>query len=175
MVGQGSIDHLDRLLLQQRLEYYREALLLLQDDNDTDEDEYYKTRDDVFVKYGAAHGNLTVNRHTGYATHKCFGPELMFGWTLGDVLFGENGKILLIKTAWGGQSLKVGFRPPSSGDVNITTIDLQPNSGDNFGRYYRMMVQDIRETIGTFSGLRSGTPKRRRLHLRKPGVVPGLE
>jgi len=154
MVGQGSIDHLDRLLLQQyndsSLEYFREALLLPKD-NDTDEDEYYKTRDDVFVKYGAAHGNLTVNRHTGYATHKCFGPELMFGWTLGDVLFGENGKILLIKTAWGGQSLKVGFRPPSSGDVNITTIDLQPNRADNFGRYYRMMVQDIRETLEHFA------------------------
>lgn len=40
-----------------------------------------------------------------------FGPELGFGFAVGDAL--EDG-VLLIKTAWGGASLDVDFQPSST-------------------------------------------------------------
>ena len=66
-------------------------------------------RDDVWISYFERKGGLTV----GYgAKEDRIGPELEFGHVLGDH-YGE--RVLLIKVAWGGQSLAVDFRPPSSG------------------------------------------------------------
>jgi hypothetical protein len=58
------------------------------------------------------------------------GPELGFGWTLAESWNGNNNnikhnhnnnkkqqQILLLKLAWGGRSLAVDFRPPSSGGI----------------------------------------------------------
>ena len=54
-------------------------------------------------------GGLTA----GYgANSTTIGPELQFGHAMGDY-YGQ--KVLLIKTAWGGKSLRTDFRPPSSG------------------------------------------------------------
>ena len=74
-------------------------------------------RDDVWIDYlggqGQRHGKLT----TGYGQSKAgaselIGPELGFGWVVGDH-FDED--ILIIKTAWGGKSIDRDFRPPSRG------------------------------------------------------------
>jgi hypothetical protein len=69
----------------------------------------WRTRDDVWISYLDRKGPLTV----GYGARKeTIGPELGFGWVIGDAL-GEP--VLLIKCAWGGKSLAVDFRPPSAG------------------------------------------------------------
>jgi alpha-galactosidase len=66
-------------------------------------------RDDVFIDYFDRKGNLTVGYGAGKDT---IGPELGFGHVVGDAL---EEPVLLIKLAWGGRSLAVDFRPPSSG------------------------------------------------------------
>jgi len=72
-------------------------------------------RDDVQISFNVngkvRKGGLTVG-YTGYGDSVCIGPELQFGHVMGDYL---DGPVLLIKTAWGGKSLYVDFRPPSSG------------------------------------------------------------
>ena len=65
-----------------------------------------------------------------YGDSHHFGPELQFGHILGDHF--EN-QVLLIKTAWGGKSLYQDFRPPSS--------------GGEVGRYYKLMIAQVREAL----------------------------
>jgi len=70
---------------------------------------HWRKRDDVWVTYLDRKGPLTV----GYgARQEMIGPELGFGWVLGDAL---DEPVLLIKCAWGGKSLAVDFRPPGAG------------------------------------------------------------
>jgi len=70
---------------------------------------HWRKRDDVWITYLDRQGPLTV----GYgARQEMIGPELGFGWVLGDAL---DEPVLLIKTAWGGKSLAIDFRPPSAG------------------------------------------------------------
>ena len=69
----------------------------------------WRTRDDVWISYLDRKGPLTV----GFgARRETIGPELGFGWVMGDAL---DEPVLLIKCAWGGKSLAVDFRPPSAG------------------------------------------------------------
>ena len=68
----------------------------------------YVVRKDVWIAYGSRRGDLTV----GYgASGTEIGPEIGFGWHIGEML---KEQVLLIKTAWGGHSLKEKFLPPSS-------------------------------------------------------------
>jgi alpha-galactosidase len=85
-------------------------------------------RDDVWIAYLDRSEPLTVE---GLQT---FGPELQFAFTMAD--YYEN-PVLIIKTAWGGKSLYVDFRPPSS--------------GGEVGPYYTMMVERVREVLGKLS------------------------
>lgn len=94
----------------------------------------WAVRDDVWVRYQRERGPLLAGPlGVGFAvyggTHH-FGPELQFGHVLGEAL-GEP--VLLIKTAWGGKSLQKDFRPPSS--------------GGEVGKYYTLMIQQVRETL----------------------------
>jgi len=66
-------------------------------------------RDDVWITYNGNKGDLTVG---GYAAKGCIGPELGFGWAVGDYL---DNQVLLIKFGVGGTSLAQNWRPPSSG------------------------------------------------------------
>jgi alpha-galactosidase len=66
-------------------------------------------RDDVWVHYLDRKGKLTAG--FGVKDDR-IGPELGFGWVVGDA-FDEP--VLLIKLAWGGKSLGKDFRPPSAG------------------------------------------------------------
>lgn len=83
------------------------------------------------------------------------GPELGFGWTMAESLNNHKSsqqqqQILLIKVAWGGKSLAVDFRPPSSGGITglyyesviantyktLSRLDeLFPGYADTYGRY----------------------------------------
>jgi len=138
MVGQGSMDHLDWLVQEGKQSEFREAALWNSSGNS------YNEREDVFITYQGHHGKLTAGRKSGFAESGSFGPELMFGWTVGDAFPDE--RILLIKTAWGGKSLAVDFRPPSSGDGNYTGV-LQPSSPDGYGYFYREMIANILDSL----------------------------
>ena len=74
-------------------------------------------------------GKLYAGMCGGDGSQLHMGPELGFGWIVGDALnTNENDdKILIVKIAWGGKSLEVDFRPPSSG---------------NTGPYYTSMVHE---------------------------------
>jgi hypothetical protein len=69
----------------------------------------WAVRDDVWIHYLDRKGKLTAG--FGVKDDR-IGPELGFGWVVGDV-FEEP--VLLIKLAWGGKSLAKDFRPPSAG------------------------------------------------------------
>jgi len=98
----------------------------------------WRTRDDVWISYLDRHGPLTV----GYGARKeMIGPELGFGWVLGDA---RDEPVLLIKCAWGGKSLAVDFRPPSAGrppyslgEKGDAAIAQDPAI---IGKYYREML-----------------------------------
>ena len=133
MVGFGSFTHLRQLVQNDTGNEYRTALW-------NEATNSFKTLKDVFIKAGDRHGNLTVG--PGFSARDRFGPELMFGWTVGDALQSGNTSqhILIIKTAWGGRSLAVDFRPPSSGQGTYDSIV-------EYGGKYREMMTDIRDTL----------------------------
>jgi len=93
----------------------------------------WAVRDDVQISFKSKgrvrKGPLTVG-YTGYGGSSHLGPELEFGHVMGD-LFDEP--VLLIKTAWGGKSLHVDFRPPSS--------------GGEVGPFYTQMIQEVRDAL----------------------------
>lgn len=94
----------------------------------------WAVRDDVWVRYQREGQPLLAGPlGVGFAVYggaHHFGPEIQFGHVLGEAL---NEPVLLIKTAWGGKSLYKDFRPPSSG-------------GDT-GKYYTLMIQQVREAL----------------------------
>lgn len=84
-------------------------------------------RNDVWIWYFDRKGDLTV----GYGARETnIGPEFGFGHAVGDA-FDEQ--VLLIKTAWGGKSLAVDFRPPSS--------------GGQVGPFYTQMLEHIKGVL----------------------------
>jgi len=105
--------------------------------------------DDVWIAYtyGDFSGN-TVGKRSGKLTtgfgsqHHVgtgkIGPEFTFGITMGKLL---NEPVLLIKTAWGGKSLMVDFRPPSAGE--IADEKAKPNAG----KYYGLMMDYVKEVL----------------------------
>ncbi len=67
-------------------------------------------RDDVLIHYlDRGKGKLAPGFGAGKDT---IGPELGFGWVVGDAY---EEPVLLVKLAWGGKSLAKDFRPPSAG------------------------------------------------------------
>jgi alpha-galactosidase len=71
-------------------------------------------------------GKLYAGMCAGDDHQMHMGPELGFGWSVGDAFNtdGTNDKVLLVKIAWGGKSLEVDFRPPSSGVALVCTIAI---------------------------------------------------
>jgi hypothetical protein len=110
-------------------------------------------RDNVYMRNGGAKGKLTIA--PGYAAQNCFGPELMFGWTVADALEADDdgSMILLIKTAWGGKSLTIDFRPPSSG---MPSDSLLPSDPSQVGLFYRTMIQQVKDTLANLSDVIPG-------------------
>ncbi|OYW17753.1 MAG: hypothetical protein B7Z55_11920, partial [Planctomycetales bacterium 12-60-4] len=113
--------------------------------------EDWVVRNDVWIHYGNRAGNLTVGYGQGPSDR--FGPELEFGFVVGDH-FEEQ--VLIIKTEWGGASLYCDFRPPSSGRPsddelqNVLTslkraggkLSLEELSA-TCGRHYHLMIRDV--------------------------------
>ncbi len=87
----------------------------------------YFARDGETIK-----ANVTVGQ--GAYAH-LIGPELMFAHQLDEYY---EDPVLIIKTAWGGKSLAVDFRPPSAGGTT--------------GEFYNAMIQkvrDVTDNLGT--------------------------
>lgn len=113
-------------------------------------------RKDVWIKFLNRKGNLTV----GYGSPQRIGPELDFGFTVGDHF---DQQMLIIKTAWGGKSLNRDFRPPSSGLPTTEVLDdlyekaqrkksrrpkpAKEQIKESFGHYYRLMIAEVRDTL----------------------------
>ncbi|MEX2213804.1 MAG: sialate O-acetylesterase [Phycisphaeraceae bacterium] len=87
----------------------------------------WTAREDVQIWYFQRHGPLKA----GYGgSEKQIGPELGFGWVVGDAF---EQPVLLIKIAWGGKSIGKDFRPPSS--------------GGEVGPSYTEMIKHVKETM----------------------------
>jgi hypothetical protein len=97
----------------------------------------WTVRDDAWIWYNRegttlVHGGLTAGYGSSATT---IGPELQFGHAMGDYF---DQKVLLIKTAWGGKSLRTDFRPPSSG----WSSDEPIADGDE-GFYFKQMLDAV--------------------------------
>lgn len=69
--------------------------------------------------------------------------------------------VLLITTAWGGKSLAVNFRPPSSGLYRPSIKEIengQVPTSESVGHYYRKMIQFIRATLKDTESIRKTVP-----------------
>jgi alpha-galactosidase len=105
----------------------------------------WRVRDDVFISYLDRKGPLTV----GYGAKKeLIGPELGFGWVMGEAY---EQPVLLIKCAWGGKSLAVDFRPPSSGKPPYSLGEKQDAAiaadPKIVGKYYRETLDLVKATL----------------------------
>jgi len=123
-----------------------------------DKDGKWLVRDDVWISYLDRKGPLTV----GYgAKEGLIGPELGFGWVMGDALAEP---VLLIKCAWGCKSLAVDFRPPSSGKVPYplgkkeqAAVEADPAL---VGKFYRETLALVRKDLGRIKELVPGSDGR---------------
>jgi alpha-galactosidase len=151
MEGKGSILTLNRQLQDPEQAGRYQSLT---------RDGQFFVRDDVFISYLGSHGTRNGPLEIGYGTSKkndrsVFGPELGFGWKLGDHC---TANVLIIKTAWGGKSLDCDFRPPSRGlpasaDEHFNRRQRKdPDVGreacnEDYGRYFRRMIEHIQQVM----------------------------
>ena len=92
-------------------------------------------RDDVWISWLNKNGKLTVG---GYAGKGSIGPELGFGWEVGNYL---KEQIILLKFGPGGTSLAGPWRPPSSGGK-----DDKPR-GEQDGSQYKLLVKKTKDVL----------------------------
>jgi len=81
-------------------------------------------------------GRLTPH----YGAGNWFGPEYGFGVVAGNTM---KNPVLIIKTAWGGKSIGVDFRPPSSGKA-----PYKVKTPEQVGHYYREMLRLTHDVMG---------------------------
>ncbi len=101
------------------------------------------------------HGRLEV----GYGfDNERIGPEYAFGLFMDKAL---KEPVLIIKTAWGGKSLAVDYRPPSAGPYEPSTIEKERGNipkSDEVGHYYREMIRYIQTTLNNTESIRKIVP-----------------
>ncbi len=117
------------------------------------------TRDDVWISFLDRKGPLTVG--FGARKDETIGPELGFGWVIGDAL---DEPVLLIKCAWGGKSLAIDFRPPSAGkppyslgEKTEADITADPTI---LGKYYREILTQAKAALANIKDLVPGSDGR---------------
>jgi len=118
-------------------------------------------RSDVWI--WTTDGKRFGNLKPGYGQSDVkIGPELGFGWVMGERL-GEQ--VLLIKTCWGGRSVKKDFLPPSaempSEDQLREELDRRRKNKPEttmedvkgpYGRAYRDTIAHVNEVLGDLKG-----------------------
>ncbi len=87
----------------------------------------------------------------------CIGPEYTFGITMEQQ---SDGPILIIKTAWGGKSLHLEYRPPSAGEYQLPgelvekfrekgVLEAKQAEVEEYsGKYYRYMIEHVKKVLG---------------------------
>lgn len=122
-----------------------------------------KTADHVWITYLTGQGDQDSERHGklkvgyGFDEHR-IGPEYGFGLRLEQEV---DQPILIIKTAWGGKSLAIDFRPPSAGPYKPSDNEIENDrvpTDDQVGRYYREMMRHVRETLNDDESIRKFVP-----------------
>jgi hypothetical protein len=121
-------------------------------------DGQWRKRDDVWIIFNERKGPLTV----GYGSSQdTIGPELGFGWVLGEAL---EEPILLIKCAWGGKSLAVDFRPPSAGkppySLGKKADEAIAQDPTLIGKYYREILALSKAALANIKELVPGSDGR---------------
>lgn len=89
---------------------------------------------------------------------ECIGPEYGFGIYLDKA---TDAPVLIIKTAWGGKSLAVDFRPPSAGPYEPSAAEKERGdvpAGEAVGHYYREMIRFVRATLQAADSIRQVVP-----------------
>lgn len=112
------------------------------------------TREDVWITWTGQKGPLGIG---GWAARGAIGPELGFGFAMGDFL---DEPVLLLKFGPGGTSLAGPWRPPSSG--------AHPNKkprGPGVGDQYDNLISSVKKQLQELSEI---TPT---LADRKPELV----
>lgn len=101
------------------------------------------------------HGKVGV----GYGfDNERIGPEYAFGLYMDKAL---KEPILIIKTAWGGKSLAVDFRPPSAGPYEPSLKEKERGSvpdSEKVGLYYREMIRHIQTTLKDAESIKEIVP-----------------
>ena len=115
MQGKGSLDHLSQLVKDEPAKFGHLK----------DKDGKWIERDDVWISFPNIGGRDTDQKgrlSVGYTwpPKVKVGPELSFGEVVGNAI---DEPVLLVKAAWGGQSLDVDFRSPSAGWDRAFDID----------------------------------------------------
>jgi hypothetical protein len=160
MQGHAHIAHLDALIQgtldTPSLDDLAETTAYLQHLQDGSGS--WSQRDDVYITYHSANsltsnfeiveqGQLTMS--TGYGKDKTkFGPEVGFGWKLGDLLANDQ-EVFIIKVGWGGASLAQDFRPPSR-RTNIPDYN-EPTEG--FGWAFDAVVTHVNDTLANIGNM----------------------
>lgn len=119
--------------------------------------------DNSFVTYlttrGGQETRLSGKVKVGYGfDDRRIGPEYGFGLCIDKAL---DEPVLIIKTAWGGKSLAVDFRPPSAGPYHPSEREQQRGSVPaqaQVGHYYREMLRFIDATLKDDATIRSVVP-----------------
>jgi alpha-galactosidase len=112
----------------------------------TNADGSWREREDVWIHLDMGAGNEKFGGlRPNYGARDGFiGPELAFGHKMGD---SYDGKVLIIKTSWGGKSLGNDFLPPSKGEYP------KPGKPGNTGFYYHeilRLTKQVTENIKTY-------------------------
>ena len=104
------------------------------------------TRKDVWISWLDRSGNLGIG---GWAAKGAIGPELGFGWTVGDHI---EEPILLLKFGPGGTSLAGPWRPPSAGPHRNGKPRGQ-GIGDQFDNLVSSVKQRLKNLESEFPSL----------------------
>ena len=104
-----------------------------------DKDGKWVVRDDVFLSYYETKCPLTIGKS---AAKDSIGPEIGFGWAVGDYL---KDPVLLIKFGPGGTSLAGPWRPPSSGKA--PGKDGEKARGPGVGDEYDGMIAGVKKAL----------------------------
>lgn len=97
--------------------------------------------EDVWI-YSTARGKEKGKLSVGFGKGGWFGPELGFGHEVDAYL---EDPVLIIKTAWGGHSLGIHFRPPSSGPPQYERVKFKT---EEVGASYREMIAITKSITG---------------------------
>ncbi|MEM1070077.1 MAG: sialate O-acetylesterase [Planctomycetota bacterium] len=139
---------------------HKSTFAAMKDDTDTldwldlilDQDGEPRVSDNAWIKYRTSNRDgervLQGKVQVGYGFDgDRIGPEYAFGMFVDQA---TDEPILLIKTAWGGKSLAVDFRPPSAGPYQPSEqerLNGRVPSSEDVGHYYREMIQFVRQTL----------------------------